>query len=391
MTKLLILLIFCTAFVVTLPAQKKVGASNAVNTCVGAVNIFESGEYQLQFTGVRNHNPLSSYPSLAEVSPDNQLWCSFIAPAMGELTFMAHSEAEFLQMVVFGQEREEICGEIETGVAEIKRMHIKKDRKSVGLDYTIGDGVLYTLEMHEGQKINVVFATQEKITEKLHLNWTFTSKVPGVNEQVIIDNRSDDFAPTFSIKVRDKETNQPLFANLSIEGSHSIDALYSGSDFLFNLERNCKLTLKCIVEGYFFADISDTAVFSSEDFELVIPMEVVRSGKSLVIEDIEFEPGTSEITKNSIPRLQRLKDFLALNSDLRIEIQGHVFALGDNSIAGQRISEARAKRVMTFLIENGIDKNRLKAVGFGNTRPIYAEPRFSYEEQANRRVEILVL
>jgi outer membrane protein OmpA-like peptidoglycan-associated protein len=170
-----------------------------------------------------------------------------------------------------------------------------------------------------------------------------------------------------------------------------LDALYTGSDFLFNLDRNTRLNVRCDVEGYFYVDINDTSVSATEDFELLIPMELIKSGKSLVIQDIEFTPGTSEITKNSEPRLRRLKDFLALNSNLKIEIQGHVFALGDNSFAGQKISEARAKRVMTYLIDNGIDKSRLKAVGYGNTRPIYPEPKFSYEEQANRRVEIVVL
>ena len=82
---------------------------------------------------------------------------------------------------------------------------------------------------------------------------------------------------------------------------------------------------------------------------------------------------------------------MVLNADIKIEIQGHVFALGDNSLLGQRISVARAKRVMKYLIRQGIDKSRLKAVGYGNTRPVYAEPKLFSEEQANRRVEILVL
>ena len=81
---------------------------------------------------------------------------------------------------------------------------------------------------------------------------------------------------------------------------------------------------------------------------------------------------------------------VALNSDIKVEIQGHVFALGDNSLAAQRVSEARAKRVLKYLVDNGIDKDRLSAVGFGNTKPIYEKPKFSYEEQANRRVEVMI-
>ncbi len=389
MTKLTILLFFA-AFTTSLSAQK-VNAPEAMNTCLGAVNIFENGEFQLQFTGKKSPESFKSYPALADFSTENQLWCSFIAPSAGELTFIGSVEHDFLQMVVFDQEQDNICNEIERGIAEIKRMHVNRNEMAVGLDYEVGGGVLYTLELREGQKIHIAFATAEGSVEKLHLDWHFKPRVAVASETVIVDQRTDDFAPTFSIKVRDKVTNEPLYANLSIEGSRNLDALYSGTDFFFNIDRTTKLTIKCDVEGYFFVDINDTTIFSTEDMELVIPMELVAKGKSLVIEDIEFVPGTSEITKASEPRLRRLKDFLALNADLNVEIQGHVFALGPNSFAGQKISEARAKRVMKFLVDNGIDRARLRAVGFGNTRPIYVEPRFSYEEQANRRVEIMVL
>jgi len=94
--------------------------------------------------------------------------------------------------------------------------------------------------------------------------------------------------------------------------------------------------------------------------------------------------------KSSEPKLRRLKDFLALNSTLEVEIQGHVFAMGDNSFAGQRISEARAKRVLRYLVDNGIDKGRMTSAGYGNTRPIYENPLRTYQEQANRRVEVLI-
>lgn len=149
------------------------------------------------------------------------------------------------------------------------------------------------------------------------------------------------------------------------------------------------MIIKCDAEGYFFDDRIES-VSSFEDQEIIIHLERISSGKSIQIEEIEFTPGTSEITKSSEPKLRRLKDFLALNSEMSIEIQGHVFAVGDNSFAGQKISEARAKRVLKYLTDNGIDKNRLVAVGYGNTRPIYPEPKFSYEEQANRRVEVLI-
>ena len=51
----------------------------------------------------------------------------------------------------------------------------------------------------------------------------------------------------------------------------------------------------------------------------------------------------------------------------------------------------RAKRVMNYLRDSGIDKDRMTAVGYGNEFMKYPEPKFANEEQANRRVEIKIL
>ena len=90
-------------------------------------------------------------------------------------------------------------------------------------------------------------------------------------------------------------------------------------------------------------------------------------------------------------KLRRLKDFMALNADLSIEIQGHVNSVGEElGFTAQKLSESRAKKVMQYLVDNGIAKERMISVGYGNTRPVYPTPKFAAEEQANRRVEILI-
>ena len=38
----------------------------------------------------------------------------------------------------------------------------------------------------------------------------------------------------------------------------------------------------------------------------------------------------------------------------------------------------------------GIDKKRLSAIGFGNKKPIFENPKNEAQKEANRRVEILI-
>lgn len=388
MTKLYKLLFFILISV-NLCGQKEVSLAIPANECTGAVNIFGNGEYHLQFMGNRSAS-LHAYPSLRESISNNILWLSYIAGTDGELTFKAESKTGYLQMAVFIEGQSDICGELASGSAEIKRVSFSREINTVGLQYTITNGVLYPLKLATGTKVQVMLATNPESKEKISLQWNFIEDEPtNVIGAKLVDQRTDEFSPALVIKVQDKETKEPVIANVTLSGFKELDALYVGSEFLFTLVRNCQAKIKCDAQGYFFVD-KDTTLSSGEDYEIIIEMERIAKGKSMQIEDIEFVPGTSEITTSSLPKLRRLKDFLLLNADLEIEIQGHVFALGENSFAGQKISEARAKRVMNYLVENGIDKSRLTAVGYGNTRPIFPEPKFSYEEQANRRVEIVV-
>ncbi|MCH2223347.1 MAG: OmpA family protein [Crocinitomicaceae bacterium] len=390
MTKLSFILII-TLLCSTTFAQNSGLNTIPLNSCTGAINIFDDGNYQLQFTGKNaDKKTLESYPALAEINSGNFIWISFISEQDGEITFDASKESGFLQMVIFKQYENDICGEISSGAAEIKRLYLTKDQTKVGLNYEIGGGTLYSLPLNKGKKIQVLFVTEKGVKDKLNLDWKFMPSVPIVSESKIVDRRNDDFATTFRIVIKDRKTNLPLIASVTLNGRSSISGSYVGSEFLFNVDKNCELAIKCDSDGYFFNDRVEK-ISSFKDKEVEIYMDKISSGTSKQIEEIEFTPGTSEFTKSSLPKLNRLKDFLALNSNLNIEIQGHVFALGKNTHAGQKISEARAKRVMRYLIDNGIDKSRLSSVGYGNTKPIYAKPKTSSEEQSNRRVEIVVL
>lgn len=386
-----ILFLFGLVFISGYASSQSAGKSDAsLSSCSGGINIFEDGDFQLQFTGKPSEpNAVSAYPSLSEINSENYIWVSFIAPTSGDLTFTASKKSGFVQMVIFQEEKNDVCGEISQGIAEIKRLHVQKESSIVGLDYQVDGGVMYSLPMLEGRKVQILFATDNGLKDNLSLQWRFISGGKKEPESQIVDRRNDDFAPTYRIMIRDKDTDQPLVASLTIEGSKSISGLYIGSEFLFNIDRNTTLTLKCDAEGYFFND-REEAASSFDDQDVVLFLERVSAGRSMQIEEIEFVAGTSEITVSSEPKLRRLKDFLALNSTLNVEIQGHVYAIGENSFAAQKVSEARAKRVMKYLVDNGIDKDRLTAVGYGNTMPIYAEPKFFYEEQANRRVEVVV-
>lgn len=101
--------------------------------------------------------------------------------------------------------------------------------------------------------------------------------------------------------------------------------------------------------------------------------------------------------KQSIPVLEELLATLKENSQLKIEIQGHICCMpGDEDgmdldTKEMSLSENRAKLVFNYLVRNGIDESRLTYKGYGHTQPKVKPERTPEEEQMNRRVEIKVL
>ncbi|MCO5260959.1 MAG: OmpA family protein [Crocinitomicaceae bacterium] len=364
------------------------------SVCDGMLNIFRTQKFDIQFLGNKGASTtFSEYPALEKITSGNQIWFSFIAPADGLISLDIESKDANLSLLVFDTlNREDVCQQIKTGNAEIIRMLTPKEGHKIGLNYNVTDNYMYPVEIYKGHLLYfVIIADNDK---RISASLDFKFEIADENytvETKEMDFKRDRTAPTFKIKIIDKETKEPLISSLVLKGPKRYEGYYRASEITFDAIRSGKLEFYCEHDGYFQNDSVGISLTGSEDKLLLIEMDPVRSGKSVQIEELEFEPGTSQILEISKPKLRRLRDFLALNSSLNFEIQGHVYQPGEeNSLAGQKMSEARAKRVMKYLVDNGIDKKRMTAVGYGNTRPIYVYPKSASEEQANRRVEILI-
>ena len=393
--------ILSALYILLLPvARSQYQHENAADIadCVGAANLLAPGTYSMQFTGSYGKTKdLSAYPSLKDINEKNTIWTVFTAPFDGRLNLEATLSEGFPQLVVFQTEKGDLCNAVLQGTADIKRIIRNTTESTIGLSLIANQHFLYPIDLKKGEQIVLMFQAQPQKKRKtkptivFNVDFEALVKDPEVTSILskINDQRSNKEIPGLNIMVRDVTTGNPVVTDLRIEGFRNISALYSGSDFLFNIEKSGKISVKCDAPGYFFAD-REESLSKDTDHEIVVWLEPLGTGKSVQLDDIEFKAGTSEFMPGAEARLRRLKDFLALNAGIEIEIQGHVQLLGENTFSAQKISEARAKKVMNYLIDNGISKDRMVAKGYGNTMPVYAEPKFAYEEQANRRVEIKI-
>lgn len=111
--------------------------------------------------------------------------------------------------------------------------------------------------------------------------------------------------------------------------------------------------------------------------------------KSWVLLGVNFNFGKSTLSPEAYPILSNAVQILKDNPNLKVEIDGYTDNIGSESY-NQKLSLARAQTVKNFLIKNGIESNRLKAVGYGEKDPIGDNSTDSGRAQ-NRRIEFKVI
>jgi len=114
-----------------------------------------------------------------------------------------------------------------------------------------------------------------------------------------------------------------------------------------------------------------------------------KAGEKLKIENLNFIINTFAVVPESRGKMYELLLVLQNNSQLKIEIQGHLCCMPNDRLD---LSTQRAKAIYNFLVSNQIYPARLSYKGFGSTQPIYPIPEKNEAERAaNRRVEILIV
>ena len=114
-----------------------------------------------------------------------------------------------------------------------------------------------------------------------------------------------------------------------------------------------------------------------------------KVGATFVLNNIFFDTDKSNLLQQSYQELQYLIAILESHPKMKIEISGHTDSQGSD-LHNQQLSENRAKEVVAYLMENGIEEKRLKFKGYGKTQPI-ATNTTEEGRQKNRRVEFKIL
>ncbi len=104
---------------------------------------------------------------------------------------------------------------------------------------------------------------------------------------------------------------------------------------------------------------------------------------------LSFEPSSAVLTDASKMRLGKYAAALATPklATRRLRIEGHTDASG-SARANRDLSQRRAQSVADYLVQAGVDRQRLDVMGFGSAKPL---PGMTPQAAANRRVMAVLL
>ena len=122
---------------------------------------------------------------------------------------------------------------------------------------------------------------------------------------------------------------------------------------------------------------------------LDIYLESVRSGRSVVLNNLFFDTNKYELKPQSRTELNRLIDFLREYRDVQIEVSGYTDNVGSPE-TNLQLAQRRAQSVVEYLSGHGVSLTRLRSKGYGEGHPLAANDSEAHRQQ-NRRIELHIL
>ncbi len=196
--------------------------------------------------------------------------------------------------------------------------------------------------------------------------------------------------------ISDSENNNPVVAKIELVDptiSKSVATAISDSTGNYRIRIPGQKTygVEIVAKGYLLY-LGNVDVSNSSFDEVVVKnftLDRVEVGAKVILKNIFFEFGKSALKPESYVELDNVVKLLQNNETVRLEISGHTDNIGSLR-TNTKLSEARAKSVVDYLVSHGIDPSRLEYKGYAYTQPI--APNSTEEGRAqNRRVEFKVL
>ena len=351
------------------------------STCEHALDVHPKGAITLSFIGKKGVIPSEGVFQHLTSPSKNQIWLHFTCAEKGTLKLSFKQASSPIHVLILKEKEGDLC------------TSLKEQNLQVLLEKSIDS--LEALETQIPIEVNdqyyLVFLAKEKSKQEIRCALSFEPEQIDVSKTWPLNLVYNESLPVYSLAVRDESTKKPIEARIVLQGSTEINGIYRASDLEMNLVKKVKGgTIRVDAEGFLSSDLENTTIPITTSFRDTIWLKPIQEGMLAELDDVYFAAGLATVLEESYPKLKRLRDFLILNPTVNIEVHGHVNEDSDKDLVSMKLSKKRAQKVVDYLVDGGVDSKRLKAIGFGNTKPIFKDPQTEEEKEANRRVEIRI-
>jgi outer membrane protein OmpA-like peptidoglycan-associated protein len=200
------------------------------------------------------------------------------------------------------------------------------------------------------------------------------------------------------VRVVDSKTNLAMDAKIQLKSQPKnvvlpVKQMETGIySFVITRDEVANFMLSVEKPGFIFFNKSIRIPASTGTEQTVretVRMSMPEIGSARVLKNIFFEFDKTTFTIESYDELNKMEKFLDQNKDVNVEIAGHTDKIGSKAY-NKKLSQLRANKVVEYLSGKGIDKRRLKAIGYGEERPLVSNDDEVMGREINRRVEFVI-
>lgn len=114
--------------------------------------------------------------------------------------------------------------------------------------------------------------------------------------------------------------------------------------------------------------------------------KTILTEKPVILEGAHFATNSAKLFKTADVKLNEVVNAAKTYSEVKLEVSGHTDSTGKKAF-NQKLSERRAASVKAWLVKHGVAADRIKTVGYADSKPI-ANNKTKSGRAANRRVEV---
>lgn len=265
-----------------------------------------------------------------------------------------------------------------------KRAYYSSVRED-GLGYTD----IFLITTPEGMKDVVATAQNQQTQNKDPETPTQDPVVPRVEVKPL----------RYLVTIVDGQTKAPLAAKVSLRGLNDNIIVASTPTepgvYEFRITHPTAKDYRLSIEkaGYAFLNQNVNirgAGSGDQVLNRTIELKRLNVGTTSILRNIYFDYDKATFKTESYSDLNKLESMLRQNPNIKVEISGHTDSYG-HWLYNRNLSQKRAEAVKDFLTKKGIDPRRIKATGYGESRPLATNDDEEEGRELNRRVEFKVL